>query len=256
MGTTAEDIFFIIMLFFPFILLFGTIAALAIAASLRRKTGRWKGWPLAVLVLWGTFLFGDVPIKLGMFGYYCLFRTSAWVDPELDVSYTNRHTDGAGCWDDCVGFLRDNPDQRDWQLVTRPARGAFAEQKGVFDYYRAPWGDPNCVADWYEALARIDDSAKLVITPSGECLARQALSETPAYDKFEVRYVASERSPFPVAAVWEYADTELWNETTGKMVAKFQTFETYASYWIPIPLNCPLGNRVFNARDVMEGRYP
>ena len=243
------------------ILLVLPASALAVLVVLAWHIGQ-KHWPSRRVKLglgiWVGALFWDVPFKLVLLGWSCLFLSEAWVDPAIEFADRARHFSEQGCGANCLARLDRGRDAREWRDVSVPAVQRFAEEQGVFVYYRAPAGSAACVADWGDALRAHG------VKPSGdgragdaqECLAREVLSGRPDFPTLEVEDDGPKHLGIPLVFFWDVHHSRIRNLSTGEDAARFRVYTTTLFWWLPVPISCPWGMAGMSATDVMRGDYP
>lgn len=245
-------------IFIIFLLPLITLAAVASAVHYREKTGRWKGRPLKILTVWALFVAGDVPVKLVLLAWPCVFWAEAWVDPGIEFKDRARHFSEQGCGAKCLTRLLDDPQAHEWRDVSLPSAERYAEQAGLFAYRRAPVGTETCIAGWDDALRvhGLKTSTDRGSDASQECLAREVLSDRPDFPTLEVQDDRPKYYGIPPFFFWKVGHFRILNVSTGEDAARFRVYTTAPFWWLPVPISCPQGAGRVSAEMVMRGDYP
>ncbi len=231
---------YFLVFFYLTILPFGTIGALAIAGSLRRKSGTWKGWPRAILIGWGLVVF-DAPLKFVLLGMACSTATGIWVADDFDrTNGVEGWRLSSGCDQECVRRFHEAPQIYQAFYVNAPNAAHYAGEKGYFEYWRAPSGVSHCVEEWsrVKATARLGPASDY---PNGECLARAPVEGAPVGRP--IYYAERERpSPLGVMLGWTYQHDMVIDAVTDDIKASIRNVHARVIWWLPwdgLAMSCP-----------------
>lgn len=218
--------------FIIFLLPLITLAAVAFAVRYREKTGRWKGRPLVILSVWALFVVGDVPIKLVLLGLSCTFFGGVRVADDFDrTKGVEGWSLSSGCNAECIRQLDSAAGTYQAFYVYSPNTEHHAEAKGFFEYWRAPTGDPHCVAEWWvaRAAAQIKPASAY---PNGECLARAVIENAPVGRPI---YVYGSNSPWVPGVIWGWTHSyeQVGDAVSGTTKASIRNFHARFIWWLP-----------------------